>query len=284
MRRKLYITDLDGTFLNEKAELSEYTKLHINNLIKDGILFSVASARSFKSIKKILSDVELNLPIIEFNGGYITNFETGQHIVTNDIGQEVASNVYETIKKSKLDALISTFNVQDILFYSHSSSEGMSEYIHNRNSDADFRFGRFNEYSELYNYKIMCFTVIDTKEKILHLEKELNRLYKDEIIIEAYEDMYYAPWYWLSIHSKESTKAKAIKTLCELYDLKDVEICVFGDNKNDIEMFKIADKSYAVENAVDEVKELSDEIIGLNTDESVIKKISELEVQSNDVI
>ena len=42
-------------------------------------------------------------------------------------------------------------------------------------------------------------------------------------------------------------------------------------------MFKIADRSYAVENANPKLKEIATEIIGSNTQDSVAKKILELE-------
>lgn len=38
------------------------------------------------------------------------------------------------------------------------------------------------------------------------------------------------------------------------FDIKPSETIVFGDNQNDIEMFSLAERSYAVANARDEVK------------------------------
>ena len=130
----------------------------------------------------------------------------------------------------------------------------------------------------------MCFTLIDEQQKILDLRDQLNRKFGVDVIVDAWEDMYYKPWYWLSVHSKESTKAKAIKKLCELNDIAYDLLITFGDNSNDIEMFKISDRSYAVENAVDDLKEIAYEVIGLNTDNSVINKILILEEEKNDII
>lgn len=48
-------------------------------------------------------------------------------------------------------------------------------------------------------------------------------------------------------------------------------IVAFGDGKNDMEMFEIADESYAVENAVDELKSIATGIIGDNDSDGVAK-------------
>ena len=46
---------------------------------------------------------------------------------------------------------------------------------------------------------------------------------------------------------------------------------MFGDGINDIEMFKMADEAYAVENAVPELKEIATGIIAGNNDDAVAK-------------
>ena len=58
----------------------------------------------------------------------------------------------------------------------------------------------------------------------------------------------------------------------QLKDLLGIDyIVAFGDGRNDIEMFEIADESSAVENAVDELKEIATGIIGSNDADGVAK-------------
>ena len=51
------------------------------------------------------------------------------------------------------------------------------------------------------------------------------------------------------------------------------KVVAFGDNLNDIIMLNGADTAVAVENAVQQVKEIADIIIGNNNDNSVVKYI-----------
>lgn len=52
-------------------------------------------------------------------------------------------------------------------------------------------------------------------------------------------------------------------------------IVVFGDSVNDISMFEIADEAYAVENAIDELKEKATSVIDSNDEDGVAKLLSE---------
>ena len=45
----------------------------------------------------------------------------------------------------------------------------------------------------------------------------------------------------------------------------------FGDGRNDIDMFEVADEGYAVENAVDELKAMATAVIGSNDEDGVAR-------------
>ena len=77
-REALYISDLDGTLLQGDATLSPYSRQLLNSLLQEGLPFTVASARSIVSMQPILKDVALSLPVIEFNGAFISDLATGR--------------------------------------------------------------------------------------------------------------------------------------------------------------------------------------------------------------
>ena len=49
MMKTLYVTDLDGTLLNSKDYISNYSINIINNLVEQGMIFTYATARSLVS-------------------------------------------------------------------------------------------------------------------------------------------------------------------------------------------------------------------------------------------
>ena len=90
---QIYISDLDGTLLQNDGTISKYTREKLKILIKNDVKFTVASARSVISIQKILVDIPIKLPIIEFNGAFISNLKTGDHLIINEINKECHLNI-----------------------------------------------------------------------------------------------------------------------------------------------------------------------------------------------
>ena len=282
MTEILYVTDLDGTLLNSTGKISDYSIKSINYMIDQGIQFTVASARSVQSIRTLLKGLNINIPIVAFNGGYVSDFKTGEHICIHAISNTLALNIYNTLK-SHHGVLVSTYTKnKDVLYFDKVSSSGMQDYIDDRIAALGQDVPQLENEKMLKSVDIMCLTVIDTKENIGKMETLIKDEYGDEVIVDAWEDMYYKPWHWMTIHSIESTKANALKKLANLVDKKIDEVVVFGDNTNDIEMFKFSTRAYAVENAVDKLKIHATDIIGHHDDNSVVKKIMELEGGQHD--
>lgn len=64
-----------------------------------------------------------------------------------------------------------------------------------------------------------------------------------------------------------ASKEMAVTKLCELYNVELDSVIVFGDDHNDVGLFKMAGYSIAMGNAIRELKEIADEIT-VNNDEN----------------
>jgi 5-amino-6-(5-phospho-D-ribitylamino)uracil phosphatase len=166
----LYITDLDGTLLRSDATLSEYSRLTLNRLIEEGLLFSVATARG---IHRILKGCNIQLPVIEFNGAYISDFVTGEHLTTNAIEPELSKEVYGLMKEYHGDPFVTTNDGNDHLFYRSLSSQGMQEYYRDRVDILDKRLKQVDDLESKLRHQVLCLTVINTKDVLLPLYERL---------------------------------------------------------------------------------------------------------------
>lgn len=271
---KIYISDLDGTLLRNNATLSDYSRKKLCRLFEDGVKFTVASARAIYSIKQILGNLPIELPVIEFNGAYITDFKTGEHLIINDIPRDMSFAFMEIIEEHNCIPFISTFDgKKNNLYYKETNNLGMQWYLNNRVKAKDKRLKQVDNLKKVINENVVCFTVINKEEKLLKLTEYLTKKYSDIIEVHLIENQYSPGWHWLTIHDKKATKDQAIQALLKLENLHEYETVVFGDNLNDLKMFKGADRSIAVENAKDELKKYATEIIGKNEDDSVVNFI-----------
>ena len=270
--RKLYISDLDQTLLDKNANLPKKQKEKLNELIEDGTLFTVASARSVKSIQQILKGVNFRLPVIEFNGAFISDFHAGKHLVINDIEKNHVSSILKMVSEFGKTPIFSVFDEDDRLFFPPVTNGGLEWYRNDRIKAKDPRFmsGEYS-FSENSADNIVCLNFIDRKEALEPLFKEIsNAPFADKLSIHFLENRYSPGWHWLTIHAHNAQKHIAVKELIKYEGMKNCELIVFGDNLNDLSMFKIADRSYAVSNGVQELKDAATGVIGHHNDGAVV--------------
>lgn len=96
---------------------------------------------------------------------------------------------------------------------------------------------------------IFC-CVIDGEEPTARLAAELDGV--PGMVFHRYRDSYDPETWYVEIYDQAATKAAGVRWLREQYG-GDRVVC-FGDNRNDLQMFGAADESYAVANAVPELK------------------------------
>ena len=76
--KTLYVTDLDGTLLNSKDEISEYSMSIINELVDKGMNFTYATARSLSSASIVSKGLSTKMPVIVYNGAFIIEAGSGE--------------------------------------------------------------------------------------------------------------------------------------------------------------------------------------------------------------
>jgi hydroxymethylpyrimidine pyrophosphatase-like HAD family hydrolase len=69
--RTLYVTDLDGTLLLPDGSLGRRTRVVVNTFIASGGLITYATGRSFHSANRIMTDLNLHLPVITYAGAML---------------------------------------------------------------------------------------------------------------------------------------------------------------------------------------------------------------------
>jgi 5-amino-6-(5-phospho-D-ribitylamino)uracil phosphatase len=271
---KIYISDLDGTLLRNDGVISEFSKNTLKNAIEEGLIFTVASARSVVSIAECLGDLKLKLPVIEFNGAFISDLETGRHEIIHHIDRDLVPDLYQIILDHECLPFIASFNgKEDCVYYQKIINEGMLWYLDDRQKNRDKRLRNTPDLKNSFEDKIICWTIINTLDILKELRLAIDSKFGASVETHLYENRYFTGWYWLTIDDRKATKANAMSILLENYGLKDKEVIVFGDHCNDLSMFQAADRAIAVSNAINQLKEIATEIIGENEDDSVVKYI-----------
>ena len=268
----VYVTDLDGTLLGSDARLSTRTRAGLAKLLEEGLVLTIASARSVVAMQVMFDGLRLPLPVIEFNGAFISDLATGQHLVTNAIGTDVVGEVYRAILSAGCMPFVSTFDGDsDRLYYSEIRNPGMKWYLDDRISNRDPRVSRTEDLSSRLSEQVVSLTVIDRPEPLEELQLTLADEFGGVLAMQNFDSIYSPGWHWLTVHDARASKDQALTTLLRMRGLDAAEVVAFGDTDCDIPLFRVADRSFAVANASTELRSMATGVIGASSEDGVIE-------------
>lgn len=270
----LYVSDLDGTLLDAGGKLGDESRRLLSGMLSQGLRFTVASARSVFSIGQMLQGLDISLPVIEFNGAFLSDVSTGRHLAVNAMNGAVKHGVYLEIQAAGFLPFISTFDGErDNLYHSAITNDGMRWYYDDRTALRDPRLRPPRALEGILDEQVICFTVIDRGERLQPLAERLESLYGSLVKLHLFRHLYTEGWHWLTVHDARACKARALRSLLDMLGESPTDLTVFGDDVNDLEMFEQAGRAIAVANAIEPAKERADLIIGSNLEDSVAKFI-----------
>jgi Cof subfamily protein (haloacid dehalogenase superfamily) len=272
----VFISDLDGTLLQPDARLSEYARASIVKLLEREVLFTIATARSVTSTREILGDLPFRLPVICSNGGSIYSYGDLRPHHVEYIPEHVIREVILDIKERSDTAFVSiNDNGAEKVFYDSLPNSGMQWYHDDRVEARDKRLTFVEDIRELISQPVTTVTFMNRFFHIDKTRKFFQKNYSGQVQLNFFENKYSPGWHWLSLHAKKATKANAIRKLVDIAGLEDHPLIVFGDELNDIPMFRNADRAVAVGNALPSVMEIAHEVIGQNSEDAVVNYILE---------
>lgn len=71
MKQHLICLDLDGTLLNDAKEITPYTFKVLKTLQAKGHAIMISTGRPFRASQRYYHELEMDTPIVNFNGAYV---------------------------------------------------------------------------------------------------------------------------------------------------------------------------------------------------------------------
>ncbi|MBC9796944.1 HAD family hydrolase [Sinomicrobium weinanense] len=230
---KLIATDMDGTLLNSKSQVSDRFFELFEELRKHDIHFVAASGRQHHSIVKKLQSIRDNITIIAENGA-ITRQQEKELLVTPLPGHIVNETV--SLLRPIEDAYIVLCGKERAYIETDNTA------FENMFKEYYYEYTRVPDLTEIKDDKALKIAVysFEGSEKniyphVRHLESSLQIKVSGEN--------------WLDVSSMDANKGHALQELQKLLKVKKEETLVFGDYNNDLEMMEQAYFSYAMKNA-----------------------------------
>lgn len=239
---RMIVTDMDGTFLNSKYEVSPDFPEIYQELKKRNIVFVPASGRQMSGITKYFGDIQHEIGFIAENGGYVVY--QNQEIFADRLSQNSISDIIKTIRE--IPDARAVLSAKESSYY-ESDDEGFVEYF----SRYYIKNKKREDLTEIVDdsvFKIAVYHPISSEE---YLYPALKKFENEELVVVV------SGKNWLDIMNKHTNKGIAIEKLQQSLSILPEQTMAFGDYLNDIEMLKNAQYSFAMKNAHPSVKEVA---------------------------
>lgn len=272
--RTLYISDLDGTLLNDSSRISDETRRLINAAIANGALFSIATARTPATVSGLLKGMDIRLPMVVMTGAALWDMKTNRYSDVRFHAPETARRLIEIYRDAGLPTFIYALGEDQIIHIYHLGimDDLARRFMEERNSNP-FKTFHVNERGESETLppldRILLFLTMQPTEPAKEVYDRIRKVEDCRPIF--YHDMYGDEIAELEVFAADASKAIGVAEIARQAGAD--HIVAFGDNVNDIPMLSAVDHGVAVGNAVDEVIKIASEVIGPNTEDSVARYV-----------
>jgi len=249
----LLLTDMDGTFYDNRGVVSDETKEAIEYYKENGGLFTISTGRPHHDLKAFLGYVNTNY--IGLNGTVIRSPENGEILYTDKMDKAGSELFCRVFKENKGLESAHIYFENDSIVTTRAEFDADSDILMRKSEGRKWCKGIW----------------VGPEEIVVPLEENL---------IKTYGDRYNFDRSWhvgLEMHSKTSGKGEFIDKLIELSGKEIHTTVAAGDFENDFSMIRRADIGYAVGNALDSVKKIADRITVTNNESAIAKIIFELD-------
>lgn len=245
---RLLLFDLDGTLLRSDKTISQRTLETLKKCRDKGVLIGICTSRGEQNTLSYLDELQPDIAItsggalVKYNGDYVYKAEFSPEETNRMIAE--ARKICGAGCGITIDTI--SFHYQNYTADPKKQNQSWVDGIY-----TDFR--DFKEPSLK-----MCVEIFGDSQA-----QQLREVLKECDCIR------FSDGYWYKFTRKNATKEQAIMKICEVCGIQPEQIEAFGDDYADIGMLALCGRGIAMGNAIDEVKEKADLVIGGNDEDGI---------------
>lgn len=262
---KLIAIDIDGTLLNPDGQITPRTCGAIQAAQNAGMIVTLATARRYFSTKQIAEALEMDLPLIVYDGALIVNHPAGAILHSQTLSPQIAGQVVEIFQRQRVQPVVQPCEcvLEEVL-------TGPAEYDHPELatyiSFAENRLRRL-PYAQLCAgqadpLRVVAFASLEAIERLI---PEISPLTCSWHAIS--QGSYNCAE--LAIMHPGCSKASAVAALAAYYHIPLSQVMAIGDNINDLAMLKSAGWGVAMGQAPASVKAAARVVTTSNEEDGV---------------
>ena len=278
---KVIASDMDGTLLNGRHEISNENIEAIKIAENKGIKFVIVTGREYESVKPLIEASGLRCQCILMNGAEYRD-EDGNILESININKKRFIQIVDILKNDGGSILLYT---NDGIYTTSTKEEAFKSVVTNIQTfengvsyeEALEKAKTHPNFTKLkYIEDINKFSESDVEvRKILTFNNDLDKIVERKKQLSEIEDLAVSSSFYTNLEITNISAQKGI-ILGKFADNNGIprdEIMVLGDSFNDYSMFTEFNLSFAMGNAIPEIKEVAKYITDTNDNAGVAKAI-----------
>lgn len=279
---KLIASDMDGTLINDKHEISKEDAIVIKEAQLKGIDFIITTGRLYQEAFQQVRDAGIDCQYIVMNGAEHRD-ESGKILYSIDIDKKQVKEILDVLNKNNLYTELYTNKglytvsseevcvqavVTKIKFFEPEKT--VDEILRTAKKHSEFTklnfindINKFLEDEEIKVGKILSFSddisLLDKMKSLLGQNNNLSVTASFKINME--------------ITHSDAKKDILLEKIAQAKGYSNDEVMVIGDSYNDYTMIKKFKNSFAMGNAIPEIKEIATYVTEDNNSSGVGKAI-----------
>lgn len=260
MSYKLIIFDLDGTVVDQNLEIDSKDLRVIHAIQSQNIIVTIATGRILKAAAPFIEKLQVNHPVILYNGAVILDPRSTEVLWEKRITREKADFVLELAQSHNLNPLL-YLKPSDDRFYVSEITSAIERFMA-KDGITCWVVDNLCDFLTEDPIKIM---IISNREKLNRFREELETKVGGLSVV-------FSEVNYLEILPPGISKGSGLIKLCELLEVPMSEVVAFGDNMNDAEMIEEAGLGVAMGTGPQALKAKAD-FVTSSVDEGGIREI-----------
>lgn len=270
---KVIIVDVDGTLLSSEKQLLGETKKALMKCQENGIKLVLASGRPTSGLTGLAAELELDKNdglVVSYNGSKIMNFSTKEELFNQPISIEDCKSVLEHMKKFKVHPMI---DKGEYMYVNNAYPEDITvdgkkrDVIRREIRNGNFLVCEKLDLVEFVDFELNKILTAGEPEYLIDNYKAMMEPFKDKL------NCVFTSKFYFEFTAKEVDKAKALDTALTPLGYTKENMIAFGDSQNDLTMLDYVGVGVAMENAVDEVKNVANFVTTSNDENGIAKAL-----------
>lgn len=241
------LSDMDGTLLNSKKEITDADRSAIKRFMALGGRFTIATGRTIQSFEQYNSILDLRMPLIMYNGAAIYDYNTNKVYYTQPLpleAKEITAEILSAMPQVGGEILKTNGTY---VFRNNDYQK-----LHTKLCGIVPNYAGLDEIAEGGWLKVLFAMA---PEDIPQIEIFVRQRSYDTVSFVKSSDIFY------EMLPLGITKGSALAEYRRLDGMEDCTFVAIGDFDNDIEMLEEADLGAAPANAEESVKTAADIVL-----------------------